>query len=926
MPEFTFDTVFGEELMQIAERRIKQDRPPVDIHSLPDTRLALAGLALSGGGIRSATFSLGVVQSLLSHKVFGHFDYLSTVSGGGYLGACLSNWYAQTQQSTADPPLYSAIGRADPPGIAHLRDHSSYLAPGGRSKAFTFGLLVSLGLFINILLILPILIVIAILFQLYATLGPLHLGNPFTYFLAGFAAIALSYAIIISNFASARRQDYHRTVMLRVAMVISVVLGIFAFLAIQKPLVDFLYRIFSTFDLRQTYVTIAGSIGIVGVFISVLRNLIARFAVYITKFWRYGLGLLAPLLVWYVILLIEVTLQQPCAWLAFEHAFNLHVLQFVHDNLWPPGLNELRLTCFPPHGIYYGSYYSNDVCRIALIYLMFASVVGAIAFFINVNSTSLNSFYRDRLQDAYLFNFPRDPTAGTRERLSINRGLRLTQLDNSGPYHIINAAVNIQRSKFNLRGRNADFFVFSRLFVGGEITGYCPTRDIEQSDSKLDLATATAISGAAVAPNQGVSTKNYTLRFFMALVNARLGYWLVNPRKLAQGTRVTQNVSPYYFFLELIGALDEEKRRIYLSDGGHIENLGVYQLLRRRCKFIVVCDAEWDPKREFHGLSHAMRLAYIDLGVMININLTDLRINNGRSLAHCAIGQIDYGNGQLGTLLYIKPSITGNESEYIYEYLAKNSTFPHETTTDQFFTEPQFEAYRALGYHSVEELFRNRVHEIHEWFGGIIGVLYKRPMDSREYLNVQRRIVEIETERADQRQTTSRETQVLKQLHVIETAVLSLKMLDPYDSIGPYKNLVNTFNRWTGERDFWDHWQTVRHEFGDAANRFVDGLRSSYNIEDTHTVPVNEEDDITHERVDTAVIDGSQSLIGASNEQDLRVVQPTGIASAIFYCAAAIFIFGIQRLGGDRAARGAKRDQGSLRAGANAKPSREIEV
>jgi hypothetical protein len=66
-----------------------EDTPRVDIRA--SVAAGLVGLALSGGGIRSATFNLGLLQGLVKQGILRYCDYLSTVSGGGYIGSCLSS-------------------------------------------------------------------------------------------------------------------------------------------------------------------------------------------------------------------------------------------------------------------------------------------------------------------------------------------------------------------------------------------------------------------------------------------------------------------------------------------------------------------------------------------------------------------------------------------------------------------------------------------------------------------------------------------------------------------------------------------------------------------------------------------------------------------------------------------------------------------
>ena len=145
-----------------------------------------------------------------------------------------------------------------------------------------------------------------------------------------------------------------------------------------------------------------------------------------------------------------------------------------------------------------------------------------------------------------------------------------------------------------------------------------------------------------------------------------------------------------------------------MSDGGHIENLGVYELLRRRCKFIIAVDGERDPEMKFGSLIKLMLYARIDLGIEIDIDLDSIRKNTeSLSSAHGSIGTIKYADGETGHLLYIKSSLTGDEYEYTRKYKSENPDFPHESTAGQFFSEERFEAYRSLGFHIGDELFSN---------------------------------------------------------------------------------------------------------------------------------------------------------------------------------------------------------------------------
>ena len=185
------------------------------------------------------------------------------------------------------------------------------------------------------------------------------------------------------------------------------------------------------------------------------------------------------------------------------------------------------------------------------------------------------------------------------------------------------------------------------------------------------------------------------------------GQKLVEPSKPPAGTikdRFRWRIRPTALLREMASKLDEEHKWVNLSDGGHIENLAAIELLRRRCKYIIIGDGEADPQLHFAGLATLMRYARIDLGIHIDINLDRVRPDEtGRSNRHWALGTIRYPNeDESGYLLYLKSSFCGLEDEVIRQYRSVNAAFPHESTADQFFDEGQFEAYRSLGQHIGE--------------------------------------------------------------------------------------------------------------------------------------------------------------------------------------------------------------------------------
>jgi hypothetical protein len=142
-------------------------------------------------------------------------------------------------------------------------------------------------------------------------------------------------------------------------------------------------------------------------------------------------------------------------------------------------------------------------------------------------------------------------------------------------------------------------------------------------------------------------------------------------------------------------------------------------MARRRCRLIVVSDAGHDPNFRFEDVGNAVRKISLDLGITITFrgleNLKPRRkdgVDLGPDAAYCAVGEIDYptldGLPAKGVLLYVKPGYHGIESAAIRAYAVENEAFPHEPTSDQFFSESQFESYRALGFEIVDG-FLNRV-------------------------------------------------------------------------------------------------------------------------------------------------------------------------------------------------------------------------
>ena len=186
----------------------------------------------------------------------------------------------------------------------------------------------------------------------------------------------------------------------------------------------------------------------------------------------------------------------------------------------------------------------------------------------------------------------------------------------------------------------------------------------------------------------------------MTLFDVRLGWWIGNP--LADNwKRGGPRYGFYWLLCELFGAASDDSRCVYLSDGGHFENLGIYELVRRHCRLIIASDVSCDPCYGFGDLRNAMERCRTDFGVEIEMQGLDaLKPQGGLSASHFAVGTIHYSAGKPaddGVIIYLKPTLQKDDSADLRGYPSVNAAFPHDSTANQWFDETHFENYRALG-------------------------------------------------------------------------------------------------------------------------------------------------------------------------------------------------------------------------------------
>ncbi len=370
------------------------------------------------------------------------------------------------------------------------------------------------------------------------------------------------------------------------------------------------------------------------------------------------------------------------------------------------------------------------------LFIVLVVAGGLLAWRVDVNHFSMHNFYKSRLVRCYLGASRQgrrrpNPFTGFDDYDDAPLDQFINKEHYIGPYPILNAALNVTSGgKLQYQERQAQSYIFTPFYTGysaetvsdemrlGDDTrerslsayqsntgaatsAYRPTR---LTGARVGVGMAMAISGAAVNPNMGYHSST-AVSFLLTVFNVRLGWWLGNTLK-SSFRRQGPSFGLLYSFRELFGLANANSSYVNLSDGGHFENMGIYELVRRKCRYIICCDGEQDSGPTFGGIGNAIRKCRTDFGVEIDLPLERLRKVDGFSRVHCAVGHIQYPNCNYeGYIVYLKSSLTGDEPTDILSYGSDHCDFPQQTTGDQWFDESQFESYRRLGYHVAEKAF-----------------------------------------------------------------------------------------------------------------------------------------------------------------------------------------------------------------------------
>ena len=381
-------------------------------------------------------------------------------------------------------------------------------------------------------------------------------------------------------------------------------------------------------------------------------------------------------------------------------------------------------------------YHKDSWLQLGIVVLLMAISAGLVGWQANVNFVGFHRFYRDRLMQTFFPSADPKETGDAAAQARNVEGFFVHQLrhasragDRRGPYHIINTNVLLADSNVaRYRGRGGASFIISPLFSGCDATGWRASNSWRMPSGTLTLATAMAVSGAAINPRTGPSGRGPMRTSFvsllMTLFNARLGLWVTNPRKpLDERPRSAPNfILPGIFPAMGFRLHHEDHDYIELTDGAHFDNTGLYELIRRNVKLIILVDGSDDKEFNYSGLASAFQRIRADFGVQIRFDKGGYLLKN---LMHdakdkgafakrlhfadkgFALARIDYqphdddtnrDRSEDGLLVIIKAAMIAGLPADVLGYKSAHPDFPNESTTDQFFDETQLEAYRELGY------------------------------------------------------------------------------------------------------------------------------------------------------------------------------------------------------------------------------------
>ena len=790
------DGIFTAPASRAADVPVLADNVAADEPRVLFRAADVIGLALSGGGIRSATFNLGLLEGLHRLNLLPLFDYVSTVSGGGYIGSFWSEWLAR-QKSKGDPippdrlfPSHRDAGsgpqdRVDTAQERHLREFSGFLAPrwgifevemwtalvalvSGLLPALATGLAV-----IGVVLVGWLSLTFSLAYRtpwapvpfiVGITLGTLYLFERMwhevktasaghmrggaeqagrlqrgisRYRLVGVTALLLIAALqVVVPSAYRMASPFALPVMVQGHWQEAPGSGAFdqwwSVAGIRARTGDWVFSP-HLFDFAMVWVAAAVLMVAARLLYALWPYIAAResLAAYDRVLMRImGLALMwsGLALLWHLAVNIQ-SLTRTIVAAAVSGGIFAALRNWIGVALRrpsEPGILD-RLKPYLPQLLAYLTIVlaAAAVGRLLIDFggtdwvrwyiataVMFALIL--VTLFINPSEYGLHAFYRERISRAYAGacniaegqgasqNRSTEPMSGDDRRLAMLVGR---------PLHLVCCAANdLSGDPVETLSRGSRSAVLSKH-------GFSLGRHWAPVDN-LRLGSTVTASAAAFNSNMGRISMEVgpAVSFLMTALNLRLGLWIRHPAAAREGPRRWPGLMLYREMLGLTsasgpvsgqGEVPRLMRDIHLSDGGHFENLALYELVRRHCRYILMSDCGADPTVAFDDLGNALRRVREDFGVDITLDVEPLRPGaGGWSRQHIAAGTIHYSPTDRGILLYVKPALTGDEPPDVLQYKTRNTAFPHESTGDQFYDEAQWEAYRRLGLHAAESIFQ----------------------------------------------------------------------------------------------------------------------------------------------------------------------------------------------------------------------------
>ncbi|MEA3076535.1 MAG: hypothetical protein QOF60_1443 [Actinomycetota bacterium] len=367
----------------------------------------------------------------------------------------------------------------------------------------------------------------------------------------------------------------------------------------------------------------------------------------------------------------------------------------------------------------------------------FAVALAALVLFAwaaDAQSWSLYPFYKARLSSAFLLR-RLDPHHAEPIPYTTLLPFSAMKKPPEGPQLVACCAVNLNDYGVVPPGRRAASFTFSSTEIGGPLVGYATPADYEALSlgrrRDVTVASAMAISGAAFSPAMGKFNLG-PVGGVLALANLRLGVWIPHPQRVRSHppewwSRPFRRPHWVWFLRELTNRYRFDRRYVYVSDGGHWDNLGLVELLRRGCTEIYCISGAGDGAVSFGTIGEAIALAREELGVeMGTLDPSPLRSatkaatpapqrelrRNGAKDAPAVFAAASYVSttftytrlpGQpTGTIYYVEADLTADMPFDVHTFAESATVFPDDSTGDQVFDHRQFESYRALGYHQTK--------------------------------------------------------------------------------------------------------------------------------------------------------------------------------------------------------------------------------